>query len=153
MIVAFSVESSRVDYGMFEISYFVANGAITWLALFLIIQTFQQDKSNFLEFVAYTALLYVVVYEFSYGSYAFKEPVEAQPENTTPGTEDSTANPAEQTPNPGEQLIPTLGSWEFAGIALMLSLRFTYSIYKLVNYYKSRKRSANDDSFSLINIG
>jgi len=140
MIVAFSVEASHIDYGMFEISYFIINGFCTWLALYMIIQVFQQDKKHYLEFIAYSVVIYVVIFTLVIKEVKTEPPVQESVE--------------------GEGLGPdiihssaSLGIWEYIAIAVMIGFRFIYSLHKFfVVYQKNKERSVNQDSFSEINV-
>lgn len=126
MIVAFSIESSNVDYGTFEMIYFVVNGIITWLALYLIIQVFQQDRSNYLEVIGYSAFVYVVIYQFLHGQVQIGGTDQESPVVTDPNTPPSDGT----TPSPDVITPTTLGIWEYVGLFFMVGLRFCYSIYR-----------------------
>lgn len=145
MIVAFSVESSHVDYGTFEISYFLVNGVITWFGLYLIIQTFKIDKMHLLEVVGYSGLVYALIYQVVYNhlnastqdNTLTPSPTDVSGTNSTDTNTNSTSTEP-TSENSGFLPVPTLGIWEYIGIAVMVGPRFGYSIYKLVNYIKAK---------------
>ena len=130
MIISFSVNSSSVNYGIFELSYFCINGAVTWFALYNIIRVLQFDKSNKLEILAYLAPLYVVVAK---GIFSVIDKTFTNEANTdTTGS----ANLAEANPVPdsagtkvqSEDVFgeADLGTIEYIAVAVMLLPRIFY---------------------------
>jgi hypothetical protein len=141
MIIAFSIESSHVDYGVFEISYFLVNGVVTWTALYVIILVFQQDRKNYLEFLGYTLIIYVWIYHFTFERKDYA--VNSASQTTDGQSENASADSVGQT----------VHTWDYIGLAILIGLRFFYAIYKFfVQYRTSKKKEGLNDSFSLINI-
>lgn len=141
MIVAFSIESSHVDYGVFEISYFVVNGVVTWLALYVVILVFQQDRKNYLEFIGYSLIIYVLIYHFAFERKDYE--INSDASTTDEQTENTSAD------NVGQ----TVHTWDYIGLVILIGLRFFYAIYKFfVQYRTSKKKEGLNDSFSLIKI-
>ena len=58
-------------------------------------------------------------------------------------------NPSNTTGEPkASEVIPqetSLGYWEYAGIVVMLGLRFVYSIYKTIMYCKSEQAVVKEE--------
>lgn len=58
MIISFSTNLSHVEYGVFEIGYFLINGTVTWLALWIFAKIVQRDQHNYTEIIGYTIIIY-----------------------------------------------------------------------------------------------
>lgn len=60
MIINFSISSAKISYGFFEIGYFLVNGTITWVAIWMIVRTMNLDRNNYFEIIAYSVIFYAI---------------------------------------------------------------------------------------------
>lgn len=136
MIIAFSTNSNHVEYGLFEIGYFLVNGTATWLALWIFAKIVQRDQHNYTEIIGYTIIIYWIVYQVIYKKFDSEVTTNIEVDPVLPTSLDS------------------LGAWEYVGITVMLGLRFLYSLYKLIIFVKStpKEKEESFDSFNLMSM-
>ena len=127
MIASFSIGSVKISYGFFEIGYFLVNGTLTWVAIWLIVKVMSFDKDNYLEALAYALILYSILLTTVMNKYS-KDEVSA-------GTEPQQGSaPVSPEVDPATDGVADLGFWEYFGITVMIGLRFIYSVYKMAKY-------------------
>lgn len=142
MIASFSINSAEISYGFFEIGYFLVNGTITWLAITMIVKVMSVDRNNYLEIIAYSIILYAILFEVAFIKYE-NEQVVVDPTSETPSP------PTDPVSPPVTDGIAHLGNWEYFGVIIMIGLRFIYAIYKIVRYCKTNKIERKDESLSI----
>lgn len=127
MIASFSIGSVQISYGFFEIGYFLVNGTLTWFAIWLIVKVMSFDKDNYLETLAYTIIVYSILLTTIVNKYKTNDGSEsAEPQQGQ--------SPSSPEVTPTDDGVTDLGFWEYLGIALMIGLRFVYSVYKMAKY-------------------
>mmetsp|Transcript_2144 Transcript_2144/g.2450 ORF Transcript_2144/g.2450 Transcript_2144/m.2450 type:complete len:145 (+) Transcript_2144:847-1281(+) len=129
MIASFSINPTYISYGFFEIGYFLVNGTITWIAIWMLARVFKHDRNHDFEALAYILIPYAVLLNYGYNQYN-----EGLKTMETPSSETPTS-----TPIPEVETRLTLGYWEYFGIVIMIGPRFIYSVYKLIRYCKTEQ--------------
>lgn len=90
------------------------NGFLTWLGLYIFVVIFHQDKRKSLEINGFIALGFMGLCQIML---SYVPPIIS--ETAGPNSPGSTgaANPVEE---------PSLGVWEYVGIAVMIGFRFVF---------------------------
>ena len=131
IIIAFSIQSANIGYGIFEIVYFILNGVITWLGIHFFIQTIRIDKANRYELLCYSSIIYIWIYQLIY--YLVNDAETSLPACESPidSTEIIDQNtPSEQTKSADQLWSYSLGIWEYIAILIMIGFRCAYCIWK-----------------------
>ncbi|CAI2370880.1 unnamed protein product [Moneuplotes crassus] len=127
MIASFSIGSVQISYGFFEIGYFLVNGTLTWFAIWLVVKVMSFDKENYLETLAYTIIVYSILLTMIVNKYKTNDGSgETEPQQGQ--------SPSSPEVAPTSEGVADLGFWEYLGIAVMIGLRFVYSVYKMAKY-------------------
>lgn len=112
----------------------------------MISRVLQHDMNYYLEIIAYSMILFVILFQMGYNKYTYQS---TNSEISTGSDPVSGENP----PNNDEYSIANIGSWEYFGITIMIGLRFIYAVYKIVKYCKADDVVVKDDeSLSLSDL-
>ena len=133
MIVAFSIESKTVSYSVHDLSYFILNGLVTWLAIYLFIQAIKLDKHNKYEIISFISLLFVGAFQVAYYFWTLKYKDQLSILDLDSPDSSTYSN------------IQSIENWEYIGIMVMVCFRFIHWFLKLIKECKQNRNKVKSN--------